>query len=163
MNIFYLEHNTKKCAEQHVDKHAVKMCVEYAQLLCSAHWMSGGQAPYKLAHKNHPCSIWVRQNINNYRWLCELGLAVCNEFSYRYGKTHKSCDVIWWCIENEPNLPDGEFTEPPQAMPDEFKVINDSITAYRKYYAFGKKHLHSWKGREIPEWLDIYEYVTPDI
>jgi hypothetical protein len=156
MNIFYLEHNTKKCAEQHVDKHAVKMCVEYAQLLCSAHWMFGGQAPYKLAHKNHPCSIWVRQNINNYRWLCELGLAVCNEFSYRYGKTHKSCDVIWWCIENEPNLPDGEFTEPPQAMPDEFKVINDSITAYRKYYAFGKKHLHSWKGREIPEWLDIY-------
>jgi hypothetical protein len=71
--------------------------------------------------------------------------------------------VIWWCIENEPNLPDGEFAEPPQAMPDEFKVINDSITAYRKYYAFGKKHLHSWKGREIPEWLDIYEYVTPDI
>ena len=88
MNIFYLDHDLKKCAEYHVDRHCTKMIIEYAQLLSSAHWMSGGEAPYKLVHKNHPCSIWTRESIDNYRWLCELGIELSKEYTYRYGKFH---------------------------------------------------------------------------
>jgi len=31
MNIFYLDRHPKTCAEMHLDKHVVKMIIEYAQ------------------------------------------------------------------------------------------------------------------------------------
>ena len=58
MNIFVLHKNPKKAAQYHHDKHVVKMILESAQMLCSVHWVMGSDgAPYKLAHKNHPCCI----------------------------------------------------------------------------------------------------------
>ena len=39
MNVFYLDPDPVKCAKMHVDKHVVKMIVEYAQLLSTAHRM----------------------------------------------------------------------------------------------------------------------------
>ena len=42
MNIFYLHEDVKQCAKMHVDKHVVKMIVEYAQLLSTAHRMLDG-------------------------------------------------------------------------------------------------------------------------
>lgn len=88
MNIFLLDYDVKKCAQSHVDKHVVKMILETAQLLCGAHHVIGttDNIPYKLSHKNHPCSIWVRESLTNYLYLCELGLELCYEYTYRYGK-----------------------------------------------------------------------------
>ena len=152
MNIFFLDFDTKKCAEYHCDKHVVKMILETAQLLCSTHWVIGSEAPYKLSHKNHPCSIWVRESLSNYLYLCDLGLELCEEYTYRYGKRHKSQDVIEWCLTNKPNISDTEFTEPPKAMPDEYKV-NNVIESYRNYYIGAKKDFAKWKNRNIPEWF----------
>lgn len=152
MNIFFLDFDTKKCAEYHCDKHVVKMILETAQLLCSTHWVIGSEAPYKLSHKNHPCSIWVRESLSNYLYLCDLGLELCKEYTYRYGKRHKSQDVIEWCLTNKPNISDKEFTEPPKAMPDEYKV-NNVIESYRNYYIGAKKDFAKWKNRNIPEWF----------
>jgi len=152
MNIFFLDFDTKKCAEYHCDKHVVKMILETAQLLCSTHWVIGSEAPYKLSHKNHPCSIWVRESLSNYLYLCDLGLELCKEYTYRYGKRHKSQDVIEWCLTNKPNISDTEFTEPPKAMPDEYKV-NNVIESYRNYYIGAKKDFAKWKNRNIPEWF----------
>ena len=42
MNIFYLDKDPKVCAKMHVDKHCVKMIVEYAQLLSTAHRVLDG-------------------------------------------------------------------------------------------------------------------------
>ena len=42
MNIFYLHKDPKVCAEQHLDKHVVKMLIEYAQLMSTAHRMLDG-------------------------------------------------------------------------------------------------------------------------
>jgi hypothetical protein len=152
MNIFFLDFDTKKCAEYHCDKHVVKMILETAQLLCSTHWVIGSEAPYKLSHKNHPCSIWVRESLSNYLYLCDLGLELCEEYTYRYGKRHKSQDVIEWCLTNKPNISDTEFTEPPKAMPDEYKV-NNVVESYRNYYIGAKKDFAKWKNRNIPEWF----------
>lgn len=154
MNIFFLHLNPKQCAQWHVDRHVIKMIIETAQLLCSAIWMCGIQAPYKLTHKNHPCAIWCRANKENWKWLKELGLALCEEYTFRYGKRH-SCQSVIEKLEC-PNLKEGKFFEPPQAMPDDFKIKNDSIRAYRLFYSIGKRHLHNWKtrhawkNREIP-------------
>ena len=154
MNIFLLDYDVKKCAQSHVDKHVVKMILETAQLLCGAHHVIGTtDVPYKLSHKNHPCSIWVRDSLTNYLYLCELGLELCYEYTYRYGKRHKSQDVIEWCIVNKPNILDKGFTEPAKAMPDEYKV-DDVVESYRNYYRGAKSGFATWKGREIPEWYE---------
>ena len=157
MNIFFLDFDTKKCAQYHCDKHVVKMILETAQLLCGAHWVIGNEAPYKLSHKNHPCAIWTRTSLSNYLYLCDLGLELCKEYTYRYGKRHKSQDVIEWCLINKPNLHDVDFTSPPLAMGDEFKIGNDVIESYRNYYREGKKLIVSWKNRVIPSWFQTNE------
>ena len=152
MNIFYLDKNVSKCAQYHNDKHVVKMILETAQLLCGSHWATGGTAPYKLSHKNHPCAIWVREVLNNYYWLCDLGKELCEEYTYRYGKRHKSEDVIDWCCENKPNIPDIKFTEPPLAMPEPYKV-ESHVQSYRNYYMGDKRSFSNWKYREVPSWF----------
>ena len=155
MNIFVLDRDVRKCAEYHNDKHVVKMILESAQLLCGVHHMveeNTDEVPYRLSHKNHPCSIWARENISNYLWLCELGLELCKEYSYRYEKRHKSQDVIEWCLTNPPSLPEEDFTEPPKAMPEEYKV-NDVVQSYRNYYIGDKKYFSKWKKREVPSWF----------
>jgi hypothetical protein len=126
------------------------MILETAQLLCSAHWVSGNSAPYKLAHKNHPCSIWVRKSLSNYRYLCKLGLSLCREYEYRYEKTHKSKQVIEWCIENEPSIEDIGFTTPALAMPEQYKT-SDVVFSYRLYYN-NEKGFATWKNRDTPSW-----------
>ena len=42
MNIFYLSESPKQCAEWAVDKHVVKMILETAQLLSTAHRVLDG-------------------------------------------------------------------------------------------------------------------------
>mgnify|MGYP003340310448 FL=1 len=153
MNIFYLDKNPQKCAEYHNDKHVVKMILETAQLLCGAHWATGGEAPYKLSHKNHPSAIWTRTNKENYKWLCLLGLELCWEYQSRYNKTHKTFEIIKWCNDNLPNIPDGEFFDPPPAMPDYCKIENNSILSYRNSYMTEKRSFSTWKTGEIPSWF----------
>lgn len=152
MNIFFLDSDPKVCATYHNDKHVVKMILETAQLLCGVHWVIGGEAPYKLSHKNHPCSIWVRSSLENYLWLCELGLELCKEYSYRYGKKHKSQQIIEWCLIHKPNIPDTPFQEPPKAMPEIYKV-DDVSQSYRNYYIGEKRDFSKWKNREVPLWF----------
>jgi len=155
MNIFFLDMDVKKCAEYHCDKHVVKMILETAQLLCGVHHMTDqvtDQVPYKLSHKNHPCSIWVRESLSNYLYLCELGLALGEEYTYRYGKKHKSVEVLEWCLSNRPNIKDIGFTTPPLAMPDEYKV-DSVVESYRNYYKGAKSEIVSWKNRETPDWF----------
>lgn len=154
MNIFVLDLDPVKCAKYHVNSHTTKMCVEYAQLLCGVHHMTDSkfEIPYKLSHKNHPCSIWARECIDNYVWLCQLGMALCKEYTYRYEKTHKSQAVIEWCYENLPRLRKEKSITPfALAMPIECKV-GDAVESYRTYYMVEKRGIATWKNREIPFW-----------
>ena len=155
MNIFVLDTDTKKCAQYHNDKHVIKMILESSQLLCGVHHIveSGYEIPYKLSHKNHPSAIWARECIENYIWLCDLGLELCKEYTFRYGKTHKSQAVIEWCLTHKPKLiVNDDLTPFALAMPDECKV-DDAIQSYRNYYMTEKRRMANWKNREIPEWF----------
>ena len=167
----------------HNDKHCVKMILEYAQLLSTAHrFIDGTQSIrlsktgrkqtayvlsddresilYSATHINHPSAVWVRQSIPNYIWLAELLEMLCNEYTYRYGKIHKvESSGLMQTLKNSfpKNISSGKWSEPTPAMPDECKVSDNSIASYRKYYIMNKRHLWSWKGkinsREIPKWL----------
>src|ERR1700761_7698925 len=99
MNIFVLDLDPKTCAKYHCDKHVVKMILETAQLLCNAQRKCGINPKirielYKETHKNHPCSIWASQSIKNYEWLSTLGIFLCDEYTERYNKIHKSHKLI---------------------------------------------------------------------
>lgn len=153
MNIFYLHSDPKLASLYHCDKHIVKMPLETAQLLCTAHWITGSEAPYKATHKNHPCSLWLLESLDNYMWLTQLGLELCYEYTYRYGRVHACQKVIDWCIANVPNIPKKGMTKPALAMPDECKV-KCAIDSYRNYYIQHKQHLHQWSKRSKPDWLN---------
>ena len=156
MNIFFLDYDVAKSAQYHCDRHVVKMVLETAQLLCGAHHVTGTTEPipYKSTHKNHPCAVWTRESITNYFHLCQLGLELCKEYTYRYGKRHKTQDVIEWCINNPISVPDRGLTQPPRAMPDEYKV-DCVVESYRNYYIGAKKRFATWKKRETPSWFSI--------
>jgi len=141
MNIFYLDKDPVKAAQVQYNKHVVKMILESAQMLCTAHHVYGfpEDVPYKQAHLNHPSTIWCRQNRHNYMWLYRHMIALGNEYTKRYGKTHLSITKCKNILRSYPALiPDGEFTQPPQAMPNEYKN-KCSVQAYWNYY-IGEKH-----------------------
>ena len=153
MNIFYLDEDPKLCAQYHCDRHVCKMVIEGVQLLSTAHWMTGGEAPYKKTHVNHPSNKWVRESLSNYVWLCDMTMELCKEYTHRYGKRHKTQEHLEWCMVNLPNIEDKGFTEIPQAMPDECKRENP-IDGYRNYYNVEKAYMCKWKNREVPEWFN---------
>ena len=142
MNIFYLDEDPKLAAIYQYNKHVVKMILESAQMLCTAHHVILGDdadVPYKTTHKNHPSTILARQSGQNYAWLYHHMIALGEEYYVRYGKKHLS---ITKCEDKLAKLPGGiletGFTQPPQCMPDKYKD-KCSIQAYWNYY-IGEKH-----------------------
>ena len=153
MNIFVLDSDIKKCAQYHVDKHCVKMLVEHLQLLSSTYYFTGQDelAPYRLTHKNHPCSIWCRESLSNWKWLRDMTLELYVEYQNRYNnKNHKSGELLFDLVE--PNLVDIGLTPFKLAMPEEYHN-SDAVVAYRDYYNGEKRHLFNWKHGNIPEWV----------
>jgi len=179
MNIFYLHNDPRICAQQHVDKHCVKMILEYAQLLSTAHRVLDGTLStglsatgrkktsyvlhderesilYSATHVNHPSAIWARKSYSNYMWLSELLIELCAEYTYRYGKVHKvQRDGLLDKLLHTPSniVSNLQFTEPTPAMPDEYKVAGDSVQSYHNYYNGDKQRMFSWKNRKTPSWV----------
>ena len=156
MNIFYLNKDPVVAAQMMCDKHVVKMILESAQMLSSAHRISSeeyatAKGLYKIAHKNHPSTIWVRSSDEHYKWLFTHMIALMEEYTYRYGKHHATERLI----EPLRTLPffidKNGFVDPPQCMPEECKG-NDTVLAYQKYYIVEKSAFATWKLRAIPEW-----------
>lgn len=159
MNIFYLHDDPKLCAQQTCDKHVVKMIVESAQLLCTAHHVldEGNAIPnlYKPTHPKHPSAIWCRQTDSNYVWLWCLLVSLCKEYTYRYNKIHKcQRDGLVSRLMNLPaNIPAGPFTPPTPAMPDQYKN-GDVMQSYHNYYNGSKASFAKWTGRSVPQWFN---------
>jgi hypothetical protein len=129
------------------------MILETSQLLCSIYWVQGYCAPYKLTHKNHPCSIWVRESKANYLWLISLGFELCNEYYKRYGKIHKSLSVIKYCNENIDKLIFDKIllTEFVLVMP-EYCILDNVYESYRYYYKKEKTFAKWDKINNTPYW-----------
>ena len=185
MNLFILFDDAIKSAQAHGDKHVVKMILETCQMLYTAHWTSHypelikkgkkglplppifEKAPkkkdsetrgYAHCHINHPCTKWVRASLENYLFACDLGIALAEEYKYRwYAKnTSHSCEEhVRWLKENPPDLPKIPRTPFAIAMDDKYKVSEDPIESYRHYYLTAKKDkgLLKYTRREKPSFL----------
>ena len=153
MNIFYLDKCPYKAAELQYNKHVVKMILESAQMLCTAHhhYDLFTDVPYKKAHYNHPSTIWCRQNKNHYRWLYNHMIGLGQEYEDRYGKTHLSITKCKGPLFTYPvDIPQGKFEQPPQCMPDEYKD-KCSIQAYWNYYIGDKSKIANLKKENLYE------------
>ena len=165
MNIFVLDCQPIAAAQMQCDKHVVKMCAESAQMLASALRRHGideallpltkAGTPYKSTHPHHPCTRWVGDTGTNFDWLCVHGLALCDEYYFRYRKIHacqKPIDEMRRANLSHKIVPAGDQTPFPQALPDAFKCDN-VVEAYRSYYK--TKHFAMWEmGRPAPEWWE---------
>ena len=169
MNIFILSYIQSEIAEYMMDKHISKILLEAVQMLCSARRVLEpndiqGNAPlYKLAHKNHPVTIWCRKSKANFVWVLDLIEHMHTEWKYRYNhpesKIHKSYLMALYLCEHIP--PDDKFTEKgltpfALAMPDKYKT-DDPVLSYRNYYMSAEKQkIASWnKNRGKPHWYKI--------
>jgi hypothetical protein len=145
MNIFYLHKDPREAARLQYNKHVVKMILESAQMLCTAHHCYGDKwqkenVPYKQAHLNHPSTVWARRSKATYMWLFKHMMGLGYEYWLRYGKQHLSISKCSMFLSKPPvHIQGEEFVQPPQAMPDEYKDPC-SIQAYWNYY-IGEKHV----------------------
>jgi len=177
MNIFYIDEDPIQAAQWMVDKHVVKMILESAQLLSTAHrildgrevegksktgrkvrrWIlddSRDEVIYTATHINHPSAIWCRESVENYNWLVDHFFALMQEYTHRYEKTHKCFGDLSYMLQSPPNnLKEWDWTPMPSAMADEYKISDDPLTNYRNYYKIGKSNMHKWTNREKPEWI----------
>ena len=183
MNIFYLDPDPLVCAQQHVDKHVVKMIIEYAQLMSTAHRVIDGHEwegrttagrrikrfmhpdsfmnneLYKACHVNHPSAKWVRESAANYNWLYELWTQLCEEYTYRYGREHLTKLKLEYILLLPPSgISDAPFTQPTPAMAQYPHCIveGDSLTSYRQFYWEDKRAFAKWTRRDKPEWWKTY-------
>lgn len=164
MNIFYLDKSPKLAAEYHCDKHILKMVIEYAQMLSTAHrTLDGNEAGdslglYRSTHMNHPCSIWVRQGSANYMFLYDLMRECLSQYTIRYEKIHATSRLLE-ALSNPPkNIAKTEnITQLPQAMPEEYQVEGDSVSAYRNFYNYDKSRFAVWKNTNVPYWFKIIQ------
>jgi len=179
MNIFYVDSNAEVAARNMVDRHVVKMILETAQLLSTAHrvidgeeyvgqsqsgrkakrWRLSGNVDaimYAATHINHPSAVWVRENSANYDWLYDHLLALGREYTYRYGRTHLTIDKLKDILKDAPeNIEQSNvMTKMPSCMDKQYIVSLDPITNYRNYYNYGKTDLLRWSNRPPPQWID---------
>lgn len=177
MNIFFLDRNPEICAQMHCNKHVVKMIIEYAQLMSTAHRMLDGNQVvenvngrklkrwiiddprndvlYKASHVNHPSAVWVRSSLSNYLWLYNMWSHLLREYTFRYGKKHQTEKLLFALARQPNNISVSGWSDPPPAMPDDCKIPNDSLASYRNYYLLKKSHFAKWTKRNEPAWYSF--------
>jgi len=183
MNIFILDRDPVKAAQMQCDKHVCKLTVESGQMLSTAHRILDGveemrpsksgkrmvkywrhrnsnleNVLYRVAHPNHPCTIWTMRSNNNYNWHYAHFVALCDEYKYRYGKTHLTDTKLREVLSTPPtNVDVGYLTQQPLAMKSNPEcMFEDVVKSYRAYYHTKQDRFKMvWTKREIPEWFKV--------
>jgi hypothetical protein len=177
MNIFILSTNPVLAAIQQCNAHILKMPVESAQMLSTAHRILDGTKTigksktgrkttyfehpdnilYKCIHMHHPCTVWTMESSENYRWHYQHWIALCREFEHRYGKVHKSFSLLSERLSVLPkNIPAGPMTPFALAMGthEHLKDHSDPVKSYREFYKTKRERfVMKWTNRSTPEWF----------
>ena len=181
MNIFYLHKDPRKAARLQYNKHVVKMILESAQMLSTAHRILDGVLTrrksisgktmskywelysnpledilYRTVHVGHPCTVWTMQSSENYIWHYRHFAALCDEYTYRYSKLHKTDLELRGALADLPkNIPIGKMTKFELAMKSNPEcMFDDPVKSYRAFYQT-KQHRFTmkWSKRPVPEWF----------
>jgi len=180
MNIFILNNDPIIAAQEQCDKHVVKMIVESAQMLSTVHRMLDGvmeRRPsksgsmlqywklndqrenilYKACHFNHPSTVWTRESKANYQWHYKHFIALCDEYTYRYGKVHSTDTKLRIALQQIPtNIPEKHMTPFKLAMGSNPEcMLEDAVESYRRFYETKQKRFTMiWTKRPVPKWFN---------
>ena len=170
MNIFVLDENPITAAQMHCDKHVPKMCVEAAQMMASAlrgHGATDEQmpltksgTPYKGGYHHHPCTVWVGKSWANFEWLANHALALCIEYTARFGKIH-ACEqpIVQMNTLHMKQFKQDKLTPFALAMPDEFRP--EDIDGETVYHAYSKRAVGAYRAYYHMKWFAKWEKGTP--
>jgi hypothetical protein len=169
MNIFVLDKDPSIAATYHYDKHVRKLILEAVQMMMTTYHICHDSQDayekflshprsYKKSHTNHPCTVWTRTSLSNFKWLLKYAESLNEEYKYRWNKNrdHMSLTSIYSIINDlgYPNIPDIGLTPFAIAMPKPLINRDDPVESYRNYYMSDKKiKLFGFTKREPPEWL----------
>ena len=164
MNIFVTSYCPEQCAWALDDKRLVKMVLETAQMISTVMRSFGitDSRLYKSTHKNHPCTRWTSESLPNFCWTLTHGIALAEEYTHRYGKTHKSATIFdtarEWADIIAVHLPSSLLTEHVIATAwGDLKELNP-VDAYREMmrrkWAQDEENGRppKWTLRGAPEW-----------
>ena len=156
MNIFFLSTDPVAAAKMQCDKHVVKMILETAQMLSTAHHVNGSTLDtdvlYKKTHVNHPSSVWARASLKNYTWLYDHFIALCDEYTHRYGKTHLTDTKFRELLKVVPYHVQLDYSKPPKCMPSEYKC-GSVVKSYQAYYYHTKRSFSKYTNRAVPSFM----------
>ena len=183
MNLFILDKDPVLAAQLQCDKHVVKMIVESAQMLSTVHRMLDGKQTrvasksgktqvkawvlpddredvlYKAVHMAHPCTVWTMKSDMNYNWHYAHFVALCDEYTYRYGKVHATDTLLRDKLKQLPkNIEVGYLTPFALAMKSNPECMhpNDPVRSYREFYQTKQERFKmAWTNREVPEWFTV--------
>lgn len=175
MNLFILSLIQREIARYMMDKHVSKILLEAVQMLCSAKRILEpddkiNEKLYKLAHKNHPVTIWCRKSKANFVWVLDLIDELHKEWRFRYQhpktKFHKSYLVAFVLKNHIPRDDTFEatgLTPFALAMPVQYKT-SDPVISYRNYYMSEEKQkIATWnKRRPKPKWYKRTQFILVD-
>jgi len=200
MNIFALSKCPHESARQMLDMHIVKMPTETCQMLhtnivymqfVNAHGKEPTLRELSAFHKasksklmkpsmlNHPSTIWARQSFDNFMWLYQHGLALCEEHKIRYPKEDEKGNIIehgsyyrlLQCNSHTDMVMNFQFNEDSLtpvsiAMDDRYRIENTFddewefvIQSYRHYYLEGKWDIAEWKNNRRPDWFPANHFA----
>ena len=93
-----------------------------------------------------------------------LFVALCDEYSLRYKKTHLCWTKLHYVLQQPPikMICTSKLSAPPLAMPDHCKTEN-AVEAYRNYYLTEKINLMKYTNRDAPWWLQKKIATIPSI
>ena len=161
MNIFAIESDAEgeidwvKSAQSQDNYRVVKMILESCQILSTVLNEQGIDAPYKSFNPKHPSCLWAAESSANFVHLVEHTSAMLEEYTERFGKTHK-CDAILdtICSLYDKDNFECHFETPLRmAMPEYFQG-DDVVDSYRRYYA-NKKNMR-YPLNKVPDWFVEY-------
>ena len=183
MNIFILSEDPVEAAQLQCDKHVVKMIVESAQMLSTAHRMLDGYVEkrpsksgkrmvnywvhpnphlentlYKAVHHGHPCTVWTMQSSANFMWHVVHFQALLQEYTYRYGKTHSTDKIVSEVCRLPKNIKMCAQTPFPLAMQHEPQCMHECepVRSYQEYYQTKQDRFKmAWTKRSIPEGFHV--------
>lgn len=178
MNIFVLDRDPRIAAKQQCDRHVVKMILESAQMLSTAHRVLDGEVEvrksksgkttvkywrlpdkreqllYNAVHVNHPCTVWCRAGDENYKWLYDHFIHLCEEYKLRYNRTHKTETLLREALQQCPsNISRKQLTSFALAMPEEYKT-SCPVESYHRYYKSKQTQFKMvWTQACVPPWF----------
>lgn len=160
MNIFATSPDPVASAVALCDAHVVKMPIEAAQILGTVLRLAGAtdDALARVTHARHPCTLWAASSREAARWLLLHGVALCDEYTHRYGREHGVTPRLLAAAPLLDLLPDAPMPPFAMAVPDDLLAlpVHDAYRALlaRKHAAWREagKRPARWTRRDAPGW-----------